>query len=276
MSQPPVIDTSVAHEARMYNYWLGGKDNYPADRALAEAVIAQIPTIGAMARANRAFLGRSVRYQVQQGVRQFLDIGTGIPTEGNVHEVAQGIAPESRVVYADKDPIVLAHARALMSSTPEGRTAYIQADLNDPESILKDPAVAEVLDLGQPVGIMLIAILMYVQEADPADVVRTLLDAVPPGSYLTITHATADFDPVAVNTAIEAGRRAGITFTARTHAEVAALFGGLELVEPGVVPVLSWKPELGATDGEATPLRAGQPDVDPKSAYYYCGVGRKP
>lgn len=275
MSQPPVIDTSVAHEARMYNYWLGGKDNYPADRALAEAVIAQIPTIGAMARANRAFLGRSVRYQVQQGVRQFLDIGTGIPTEGNVHEVAQGIAPESRVVYADKDPIVLAHARALMSSTPEGRTAYISADLNDPQSILGDPTFAEVIDRDEPVGIMLIAILMYVQEADPAEVVRTLLEAVPAGSYLTITHATADFDPVAVNTAIEAGKRAGITFTARTYAEVESLFGDLELVEPGVVPVLSWKPELGATDDEATPLRAGQPDVDPKSAYYYCGVGRK-
>ena len=272
----PVIDTSVAHEARMYNYWLGGKDNYPADRALAEAVIAQIPTIGAMARANRAFLGRSVRYQVEQGIRQFLDIGTGIPTEGNVHEVAQGLAPESRVVYADKDPIVLAHARALMSSTPEGRTAYISADLNDPRSILDDPTFAELIDRDEPVGIMLIAILMYVQDSDPREVVRTLLDAVPSGSHLTITHATADFDPVAVNTAIEAGKRAGITFTARTHDEVESLFGDLELVDPGVVPVLSWKPELGATDGAATPLREGQPEIDPKSAYYYCGVGRKP
>ncbi|WP_024802669.1 SAM-dependent methyltransferase [Nocardia sp. BMG51109] len=263
------IDTSIAHEARVYDYWLGGKDNYPADRALGDAVAAHVPTIKTMARANRDFLARSVRYLVSDaGITQFLDIGTGIPTAGNTHEVAQRLDPGARVVYVDKDPIVLAHARALMTGTPTGSTRFIPADLHDPRGILDHPALVETLDLNRPVGIMLVAIMMYFRDADrPGDVVATLLDAVPSGSYLVLTHPTADFDPEAMAAAAAAAEASGIAFVPRSHAEIGTLFGGTELIEPGIVPVASWRPDLA--DG---PTAVG----DPHSAWYWAGIGRKP
>ncbi len=262
---PPDIDTSVAHPARVYDYWLGGKDNFAADRALGDAIKAAVPTIQVMARANRMFLGRAVRYlAAEAGIRQFLDIGTGIPTAGNTHEVAQGAAPDARVLYVDNDPIVLAHARALMTSHPAGRTAFIEADLREPQKILADPALAATLDLGHPVALMLVAVLMYFRdEDDPQGMVATLVDALPSGSYLTVTHPTADFNEEAMAGAVAAAEHGGITLVPRSRAETEGFFTGLELVEPGVVPVLAWRPDPGS-------------QADPLSAYYYAGVGRKP
>ncbi|WP_280269964.1 SAM-dependent methyltransferase [Nocardia wallacei] len=266
---PIEIDTTVAHEARVYDYWLGGKDNYPADRALGDVIAGHIPTIKTMARANRAFLARSVRYLVADaGITQFLDIGTGIPAAGNTHEVAQRLDPGARIVYVDKDPIVLAHARALMSGTPVGRTRFIHADLEDPRGILENPALTETLDLSEPVAIMLVAIMMYFRDADrPGDIIATLLDAVPPGSYLVITHPTADFDAEAMAAVAASAEASGITFQPRSHDDTLALFAGTELVEPGLVPVAAWRPDL--TDG---PTAVG----DPHSAWYWSGIGRKP
>ncbi|PXX58762.1 S-adenosyl methyltransferase [Nocardia tenerifensis] len=261
---PTRIDTSVAHEARVYDYWLGGKDNYPADRALADAIATHIPAIRTMARANRAFLGRAVRYlTAEAGIDQFLDIGTGIPTAGNTHEVAQRLNPAARVVYVDNDPIVLAHARALMSSKPQGKTSFIHADLHDPGAILRDQALGATLDLTQPIAIMLVAIMMYFRdEDDPHGIIANLLDVVPSGSYLVITHPTADFDERAMARVVASAEQAGITFHPRSRAETESLFAGTEIVEPGVVPVVTWRP-----DGEA---------ADPESAWYWAGIGRKP
>jgi SAM-dependent methyltransferase len=275
---PVEIDTTVAHEARVYDYWLGGKDNYQADRALGDVIAGQIPTIRTMARANRAFLGRAVRYLVREaGIRQFLDIGTGIPTSGNVHQIAQQTAPHTRVVYVDNDPIVLAHARALMSGTPEGMTRFIHADLHDPKTILEHPAIAETLDLDQPVAVMLVAIMMYFRAADdPHGIISTLLDAVPSGSYLTISHPTADFNAEAMAGVVAAAEHSGIPFVPRSRAETEGLLTGLELVEPGVVPVLAWRPDGQPTDSSVVPLREEHPPVDPESAYYWGAIGKKP
>lgn len=263
--QQPVIDTTVAHSARVYDYWLGGKDNYAPDRALGDLIAEQIPTVKDMARANRAFMGRAVRYLSREaGVRQFLDIGTGLPTRGSVHEIAQEAAPDTRVLYVDNDPIVLAHARALMTSTGPGQTAFIAADLHDPGTILADPRLRATLDLTQPVALMLVAILMYFREDDdPQGIVATLLDALPSGSYLAISHPTADFDADAVAAVAAAAEHAGIPFVPRSQAEVEAFFTGLDLVEPGVVPIAAWHPD-------------GEPPADPRMAYYWGGIGRKP
>jgi hypothetical protein len=267
-AERPDIDTTVAHEARMYDYWLGGKDNYPPDRALGDLIREQIPTISAMARANRAFLDRAVRYLAGEvGIRQFLDIGTGIPTPPNVHQVAQGIRPDARVLYTDNDPLVLAHARALMASTPQGRTAFTMADFRDPDAILASPQLRETLDLGEPVGVLLIAVLMYFDPAegtDPYPVVGRLLDALPSGSYLAITHPTADFDPEAMAGVYGVAKQAGMTILPRSRAEVTRFFDGLELVDPGVTPVLGWRPD-----------ERDVPGVDVQSAYYWAGMGRK-
>lgn len=263
---PTRIDTSVAHEARVYDYWLGGRDNYPADRALADTIANHIPAIRTMARANRAFLGRAVDYLTREaGITQFLDIGTGIPTAGNTHEVAQRLNPAARVVYVDNDPIVLAHARALMSSNPQGKTAFIHADLHDPHGILRDESLGATLDLTQPVAIMLVAIMMYFRdEDDPHGIIKNLLDVAPSGSYLVISHPTADFDEHAMSRVVGSAEQAGITFYPRSHAETETLFAGTELVEPGVVPVVTWHP---------TP---GHEPSDPESAWYWAGIGRKP
>jgi len=196
---PPEINTNVAHPARVYDYWLGGKDNFPADRALAEHIMQAIPTMRAMAAANRAFLVRSVRYLAgEAGIRQFLDIGTGIPTSPNVHEVAQAAAPDARVVYVDNDPIVLAHARALLKSQDVGETAFILADLRQPQAIIDDPTLGATLDLTEPVALLMVAVLMYFRDSEdpnPYGMVATLLDRLPSGSYLAVSHPIADFDP---------------------------------------------------------------------------------
>lgn len=261
---PPDIDTSVAHSARVYDWWLGGKDNFAADRAMGEALIQAIPSIRTMAQENRKFLRRAVRYLVTDaGIRQFLDIGTGIPTAGNVHEVAQEIAPEARVVYVDNDPIVLAHARALMVSGDRGKTAYIHADIREPEKILTDPTLTRALDLNQPVGLMMVAILMLLTDKDdPWGRARALMDALPSGSHLAITHPTQDFNPEAMADAVAAAARGNVTLVPRVHAEVERLFGDWELIEPGVVPVKAWRPAVG-------------PPTEPNSAYYWAGVARK-
>jgi hypothetical protein len=265
-SSPPEINTNVAHSARVYNYWLGGKDNFAADRALGDAIIKAVPSTVFGARANRAFLGRAVRYlATEAGIRQFLDIGTGIPTADNTHEVAQATAPDSRVLYVDNDPIVLAHARALMTSHPVGSTAFIHADLRDPDKILNDPKLRATLDLGRPVALMLIAVLHFLTDGDnPQGIVRTLLDALPSGSYLTITHLTADFvSPEEAAVAEAAGRDAGVTYAPRSQAEITEFFSGLDLVDPGVVPLLAWRPDGGAPE-------------NPRAASVYAAIGRKP
>ena len=194
---PPEIDTSKPHPARMYDYFIGGKNHFAADRETAAKVLQNSPSTRTAARENRAFLGRAVRYlAAEAGIRQFLDIGTGLPTTSNVHEVAQAVAPSSRVVYTDNDPMVLAHARALLTSAPEGRTAYIHADLRDPAAILSDPATRDVLDFSQPIALMLVAVLHFIPDEDnPAAILATLLDALPSGSYLVASHSTAEHAP---------------------------------------------------------------------------------
>ena len=253
---PPEINTGVPHTARVYDYWLGGKDNFAADREVGDAIMAAIPSAPLLARENRAFLRRAVRYLAgEAGIRQFLDIGTGIPTAGNTHEVAQAVAPDSRIVYVDNDPIVLAHARALMTCGPAGATAFIQADFREPGKILADPALHAVLDLERPVALMLIALLHFFPDGDNArEIVSSLVAALAPGSYLTITNLTADFmDPEQAAIATEAGRRGGITYVSRSHAEVGAFLAGLDLVDPGVVPMQAWHPDGGAVTDQRGP-----------------------
>jgi S-adenosyl methyltransferase len=256
------FDTSVAHPARVYDYWLGGKDNFAADRKAAEAVIAAQPGIRFGVRANRAFLRRTVRYLAgEAGIRQFLDIGTGIPTRENTHEVAQAAAPDARIVYVDNDPVVLLHARALLASSPHGATHYIEADLRDPASILG--RAASTLDYGRPVALMLLLILhLITDEADPYGIVSTLLDALPRGSYLVVSHPARD---IQADAAAEAARRynqlVSVPQTRRTHAEVCRFFDGLELLEPGVVQLHQWRPA-----GELVP---------PGAVSSHGGVGRK-
>jgi hypothetical protein len=242
---PPEIDTSRPHAARMYDYYLGGKNHFAADRETADKVVAAIPGLRTGARENRAFLGRAVRYLAQEaGIRQFLDIGTGLPTTSSVHEVAQAAAPESRVVYVDNDPLVLVHARALLTSSPEGQTAYIQADLRDPAAILSSPVVRSVLDFSQPVALLLVAVLHFIDdEHKPADVVATLVDALPPGSYLVASHITSEYITEAASaTAERAYRGRGVPVRPRAGDEFAKIaFAGLELVPPGVVLVSEWR-----------------------------------
>ncbi|MGS2616069.1 SAM-dependent methyltransferase [Micromonospora sp. LZ34] len=259
------MDVSVPHSARVYDWWLGGKDNFAVDRAMGSALIEAIPTLRMMAAENRRFVHRVARHLVTQaGIRQFLDIGTGIPTRPNLHEVAQELAPETRVVYVDNDPIVLAHARALMISSPEGRSEYIHADLRRPEAILADARLTETLDLGQPVALTLIAVLMLLRDEDePGEKLRTLMRALPSGSYLAITHPTQDFNPAQMSAAVAAANQGRMTLVPRTRAEVERFFDGWDLIEPGIVPVMAWRPDDGAPD-------------DPQAAYYWAGVARKP
>jgi hypothetical protein len=263
---PPEINTGVAHSARVYNYLLGGKDNFKADREVGDGLIAAIPSAPVQARQNRAFLGRAVRYLAEQaGIRQFLDIGTGIPAAGNTHEVAQAAAPDSRIVYVDNDPIVLAHARALMTSDPAGASVFIQADFREPGKILAAPELRQTLDSGKPIALMLIAILhFFTDDENPQGIVASLVDALPSGSYLTITNLTADFmDPAQAAQATAAGQQGGITYVPRSQAEVAAFFRGLDLVDPGVVPMQAWRPDGGAL-------------ADPHGPTSYAAGGRKP
>ena len=243
----PEIDTSVAHIARVYDYWLGGKDNFAPDRAAAEAAMREDPNVVEGVRGNRAFLARAVRYLTGQArVRQFLDIGTGIPAADNTHEVAQDLAPGSRVVYVDNDPIVLAHARALLISDTKGATAYLDEDLRNVAELIQ--SAAGTLDLSEPVAVMLIGILQCIpDEDDPAGIIKQLMDAVPPGSYLAISHPASDIDVVGIrNLAYQLHELMPMELKFRSRAEVAALFDGLELVEPGVVRVPKWRPDSEA------------------------------
>jgi S-adenosyl methyltransferase len=261
-SQPfdnaPAFDTSVAHSARVYDYWLGGKDNFAADRAAAEQVIEVRPAIRTDVRANRAFLGRAVRYLAgPAGIRQFLDIGTGLPSADNTHEVAQSVAPDSRIVYVDNDPIVLAHARALLTSAPEGVTAYLDADLRDPEAILAKTGLT--LDLTRPVAIMLVAVLHHVPDSDdPYRIVARLREAVPSGSHLVISHPASD---VQTEKVAEVARRYNASVvtgqTRRSVDEVTAFFGDWEILEPGVTQTPEWRPDPPGTPTGAVPMWAG-------------------
>ncbi len=243
------IDATRAHAARMYDYLLGGKDHFAIDRETAEKALQAVPTGRISARENRAFLGRAVRYLVAEaGIRQFLDIGTGLPNAGNVHDVAQSIAPDARVVYVDNDPIVLAHARALLTSSPAGRTAYVDADLREPERILGHEATLGTLDFGKPIALMIISVLHFVpDEHEPARVIRTLLDALPPGSYLAGSHGSPEFNPEGSAAWSRAYQAGGLPLQLRTTQEFSDLaFTGLDLVDPGMVVVSDWRPEPGS------------------------------
>ena len=262
----PDIDTSVAHSARIYDYILGGKDNFEADRRAAEAAIKANPNLATGMRENRAVMRRMTAFLAgQAGVRQFLDIGTGLPTSPNMHEIAQSLRPDSRILYVDNDPIVLTHARALLTSNGEGTTAYIHADLRQPEKVLSDPRLLETLDLSEPVALMMFGVLHFIPDQDDAHgIVNRLLNALPSGSYLAVQHPTRDFYPEGVG-ADRSYRSAGITFQYRTRAEFARFVDGLELVPPGIVPMTEWRPEGDRTAGPS-PAEAGA----------YAALGRKP
>ena len=264
---PPEIDVSRPHPARMYDYFLGGKDNFAADRATAAKVLDSWGTVRTAVRENRAFLGRAVRYlTAEAGIAQFLDIGTGLPSANNVHEVAQAINPATRVEYADNDPIVLAHARALLASGPQGATAYLDADVREPEKILSDQGTRATIDFTEPIALMLVAVLHFIpDEDDPRRIVRTLVDALPSGSYVVASHATAEHNPEGVSGAGRAYSEGGVRGALRTSEEFADLvFGGLELVDPGVVLVSEWRPEEGGLRPTAAEVNA------------YGAVARKP
>ncbi len=264
----PSIDlrTDRPHTARIYDYFLGGKDNFPADRVAAEQASAAFPNASLAARQNRAFMVRAIRHLAREaGIRQFLDIGTGIPTSPNVHEIAQAVTPQARVVYTDNDPIVLAHARALLASTPQGRTAYLDADLRDPQTILDAPELRETLDLSLPVALSMIAVFHFVADSDdPHGIIRHLVDALPSGSYLILTNGTTDYDPATQDLAV-AYEKQGITVRLRNRTEVENLFGGLELIDPGVELVHRWRPAASDLPG----LTDAQVSV-------YGGIARKP
>jgi O-methyltransferase involved in polyketide biosynthesis len=250
----PRLDTGVPHVARVYDYWLSGKDNFRADRVAGEEAIKAFPGIRLSAQANRAFLRRTVRYLTgSEGIRQFLDIGTGLPAASNTHEVSQAVAPESNVVYVDNDPLVLAHARALLTSRPEGHTAYLDADLREPGTILEQ--AAGTLDFSRPVAIMLLAILHYIPDLDDARrTVARLIDAVPSGSFLVISHAGTDLlpdDTAAFEEALNAHLPPDHHHVARSHGEVATFFDSVDLVEPGLVRVSDWRPD--SPEESATP-----------------------
>jgi trans-aconitate methyltransferase len=253
------IDTSVAHQSRIYDYWLGGKDNFAADREAAEQAIAAYPPIVRGVRAQRAFLARAVRYLAGlEGTLQFLDIGTGLPTANNTHEVAQEAAPAARVVYVDNDPMVLSHARALLTSTSQGATSYLDADLREPDKILA--MAAELLDFSQPVAVLLIGILQLIPDADdPHAIVARLVEAIAPGSWLAVYHPASDIDQVRVGEAVRRvnARTAGTT-TLRSYDQVAKFFDGVRLMEPGLVQVQRWRPGVSAPDhGEQIAAYAG-------------------
>jgi hypothetical protein len=261
---PLPYDTTVAHPARVYNYWLGGKDNFEADREAGEQTKAAYPDIVRGVQAQRAFLSSAVRYLVTRaGIRQFLDIGTGLPVANNTHEIAQSLAPESRIVYVDNDPMVLAHARALLTSAPEGACAYLDADLRDTGNVLR--AASGLLDFSQPIAVMLIGILHLIPDADdPAGITGRLTDALPAGSWLAIAHPASDVASDKVATMTDRyNQRVATAATLRTHAEISAFFARTDLLPPGVVQYHQWHPgePVGDAEGEIAA---------------YCGLGRKP
>ncbi|MEV5319625.1 SAM-dependent methyltransferase [Streptomyces sp. NPDC052687] len=257
------INTSQPHTARIWNYWLGGKDNYEVDRAAGDQIRRLHPGIGAYAQADRLFLGRAVRHLVQEeGIRQFLDIGTGLPTADNTHEVAQRLAPDARIVYVDNDPLVLAHARALLTSTPEGRTDYLDEDLRNVDAILEH--AGKTLDFGKPVGLILLGVVIFIgDDEDPYGLVRRLVDALPSGSHLVLSHTVTSPSMPDVDEAVKFWNEHGTPkLTQRTPEQVTRFFDGLELLEPGVVSCSRWRPEGG--DG-----------TEPEEVAMFGGVARK-
>jgi hypothetical protein len=266
--RPVDLQTDRPHPARVYDYLLGGKDNFAADRAAAEAGLRANPNSRIPPRANRAFLGRAVRYLAgEAGISQFLDIGTGIPTSPNVHEVAQAVEPAARIVYVDNDPIVLTQARALLTAGPQGRTAYIDADLRDIDAILGSAELQRTLDLGRPVGLLLIAVMHFIpDEDDPWALAARLLAALPSGSYLALSHLTGDFDPAAWAGVVAVYRRSGVTMKVRPKPDIERFFAGLDLIDPGVVSLPRWRPD---------PSDVGRPPSD-AAVSVYGGVARKP
>ncbi|GHH49818.1 SAM-dependent methyltransferase [Streptomyces candidus] len=259
------IDTTRAHTARIWNYWLGGKDNYPVDRAAGDQIRRLHPGIGDYARADREFLGRSVRHLTADcGIRQFLDVGTGLPSAGNTHEVAQRIAPDVRVAYVDNDPIVLTHAQALLTSTPEGHTAYADADLRDVDAVLAH--AAKTLDLSRPVALMLLGVVIFIEDEEESyGIVRRLMDALPAGSHLVLSHTITSAAMPDVDAAVAFWNENGTPrLTQRTPQQVARYFDGLELLAPGVVSCSRWRAEGGPGDGP------------PAEVAMFGGVGRKP
>jgi S-adenosyl methyltransferase len=263
--EPPhaLIDTSKAHPARVYDYWLGGKDNFAADRRAGELALQAYPQLAQAVRANRKFLARAVRYLTREaGLRQFLDLGTGIPAADNTHQVAQREAAESRVVYVDNDPVVLLHAEALLRSSSPGVCDYIEADLRDPAGILAE--AARTLDFTQPVALMLLAIMQFIpDEEDPVGLVSVLLDALPSGSFLVLSHPTDDFNPNQPGESIKRyNERVTDPATLRDREGTTRFFAGLDLLEPGVVGVSQWRPD--------SDLAAAMPSS------MWCGVARKP
>jgi len=258
------IDTTVSHSARIWDYWLKGKDNYAVDREVGDRIEEMLPDIVRQAREDRLFLGRVVRYLAgEAGIRQFLDIGTGLPTADNTHQVAQRVAPESKIVYVDNDPLVLAHARALLTSTPEGTTDYIHADMHDPGNILA--GAGRTLDFGQPVAITMLGVLWHVMDNDEAyAIVGHLMEVMPSGSYLALNHPTLEVTGEKMATAIQYWNQYGKPpGTHRTPDELARFFDGMELVEPGVVSITRWRPEATASG-------------EPEEIDQFGGVGRKP
>lgn len=252
-TQDDPLKTHEPQSARIYNYWLGGKDNYPADREMGDQILSVLPMIGEMAVQNRAFLRRTVRHLAsERGVRQFLDIGTGLPTANNTHEVAQSVAPESKIVYVDNDPLVLAHARALLTSSPEGRTAYVDADLREPAKILSE--AAKTLDLSQPVALTLLGVVFHIPDDSAYTIVRELVDALAPGSYITLTHSTNAVTGEGMKEAVRQWNESASTpIRLRTPEEVGRFFEGLELLEPGLVSIPLWRPEPSEL-GEPQPM----------------------
>ncbi|MEV0224329.1 SAM-dependent methyltransferase [Streptomyces sp. NPDC050704] len=266
------IDTSRPHSARMYDYYLGGKDHFEVDKQAAETVAAAYPGIFVCARENRAFMHRATRVLAQEhGIRQWLDIGTGIPTEPNLHQVAQSAVPDARVVYADNDPLVLKYAERLMRSTPEGRTTYIEADVNEPEALLDAPELSEVLDLGRPVALSLNALMHFVTDArDPYGIVARLLDVLPSGSALALSHCTPDFDPPTWEKVTEIYTNAGTPVQFRSQRDVTRFFDGLDLLDPGITVGHRWRPDPSTGEAATTePLTDAQVSL-------WTGVGIKP
>jgi hypothetical protein len=260
----PGLDPTVSHSARIWNYWLGGKDNYAVDREAGDKVAAMLPSIVAQARADRAFLGRAVRYLAgEAGMRQFLDIGTGLPTADNTHQVAQRVAPESRIVYADNDPLVLVHARALLTSTPEGVCDYVDGDLRDPGKILAE--AARTLDFAQPVALMLLGIVHHIPDTGEAhSIVRRLVAGLARGSYLVINHSTSAVHGAAMEEAVRHWNRVGTpSMTLRSPEQITRFFDGMDLLEPGVTSCSRWRADPSATSGR------------PAEVDEFCGIARK-
>ncbi|WP_328469446.1 SAM-dependent methyltransferase [Actinoplanes sp. NBC_00393] len=252
------LDSGVPHSARLWNYWLGGKDNFAVDRAVADQILEMVPEMVESARADRAYLGRVIRYLAGEvGIRQFLDVGTGIPTANNTHEVAQAVAPSSRVVYVDNDPLVLVHARALLTSHPEGRTDYLEADLRQPEVIIE--GARSTLDFDQPIALTMLGILNFVpDDGEAAGLVARLVGALPAGSYVAISHPTTEINGATMVEALRLWNEGpAAKMVLRSAEQVQHLFGDLELVAPGVVSCSRWRPDTGNEDAQPVPHYGG-------------------